>query len=242
MKKLSYFILPVFFFGFIYFMFFNQIFQWKTFKTDTENRELSKFPSMNVNKLDDYPSQFDTYLNDNFTFRPPFLNAYHSYKFNMGISPNIQDVIVGRNGHLFLAQKDQGIYEGKFDFNKTKLDSLLNIWQIRNEYFKSKNLDYYLLIAPNKHHVYPEYLPIGYREKNKNRTLIFKDFFEQQFPSKLIYSLNALLENKEYAYFKHDNHWTNKGGFVAYKQFLELIRKNDKSIKSLSNAYAKQKG
>lgn len=228
MKKLNYLILPVFFFGFIYYLFFNQIFQWKTYQIDSENRTLAAFPKFNVNQLDKFPREFDTYLDDNFTFRAPFLSFYHDLKFQMRVSPNRNDVLVGTNGHFFIAQKDQEIFIGKHDYTVERIDSMMNIWEIREEYLKSKNISFYWLVAPNKHHVYPEYLPFTHKERNGNRTLILQTRFNQQFPSKFIYPLNAMINHKEkqYAYFKQDNHWTNKGAFIAYEELMKKL-KND---------------
>lgn len=235
MKKLNYLILPVFFFGFIYFMFFNQIFQWKTHQTNSENRTLAAFPEFNVNQLDKFPNEFDTYLDDNFTFRVPFLDFYHELKFQMQISPNKNDVIIGSNGHFFIAQKDQQTFSGKFNYTGETLDSMINIWKIREEYLKTKNIPFYWLIAPNKHHVYPEYLPIGYNEKNRNRILTLQDRFDQKLPSKLIYPLDAILKHKEKesAYFKQDNHWSNKGSFIAYEELMKALKKDFPEVKML---------
>ena len=235
MKKLNYLILPVFFFGFIYFMFFNQIFQWKTYQIDSENRALAVFPEFNVNQLDKFPHEFDTYLDDNYTFRAPFLGLYHDLKFRMGISPNRNDVLIGTNGHFFMAQKDQKVFIGKYDYTTERLDSMISIWEIREEYLKSKNIPFYWLVAPNKHHVYPEYLPIGYREKNRNRTLALEERFNKRFPSKLIYPLDVMLEHREKqdAYFKQDNHWSNKGAFIAYEELMKTLKKDFPALKML---------
>lgn len=235
MKRLNYLILPVFFFGFIYFMFFNQIFQWKTYQINSENRVLAVFPEFNVNQLDKFPHEFDTYLDDNFTFRVPFLNFYHDLKFQMGISPNRNDVLIGTNGHFFIAQKDQETFIGKYDYTEERLDSMINIWKIREEYLKSEKIPFYWLVAPNKHHVYPEYLPLGYNEKNKNRTLTLQDKFNRQFPLKLIYPLDVIVKHKEKqeAYFKQDNHWSNKGALIAYEELMNALKKDFPELKTL---------
>lgn len=235
MKKLNYLILPVFFFGLIYYLFFNQIFQWKTHQTESENRMLAVFPELNINQLDKFPREFDTYLDDNFTFRVPFLNFYHELKFQMKVSPNKKDVLIGKNGHFFIAQKDHEIFSGKFNYTEEKIDSMINVWEIRKKYLKEKNILFYWLIAPNKHHVYPEYLPPGYSEKNRNRILSLQDRFNKQFPSKLIYPLDAIVKHKDKrsAYFKQDNHWSNIGAFIAYEEVMKSLKNDFPEIKML---------
>lgn len=234
MKKLNYLILPVFFFGFIYFMGLNQLFQWKVYQTTSENRTLAKFPEFNVNQLDKFPNEFDAYLDDHFTFRAPFLNAYHELKFRIGVSPNKNDVIIGTNGHFFIAQKDQEVFMGKHDFTPSRLDSLTGIWKIRETYLDSLEIAYYWVVAPNKHHVFQEYLPLTYKEKTRNRTLVLKEHFDKKFPGKLIYPLDALLNdrNKQDVYFKQDNHWTNKGALIAFGELMKEMKKEDPSLKA----------
>lgn len=237
MKKINYLILPVFFFGFIYFMFFNQIFQWKTYETKAEKRALAKRPSIHLNQLDKFPSEFDAYLNDNYTFRVPFMNSYHELKFRMRVSPNINDVIIGTGGHFFVAKKDQKVYRGKYAFTRAKMDALMNIWEIRNRYLSAEGISFYWLAAPNKHHVFPEHLPLGYKERTRNRTLVLQERFNSRFPSKFIYPLDALLhhEDKPDTYYKQDNHWTDKGAFIAFLELMKVMKKDDPSLKTVKN-------
>lgn len=233
MKKLNHLILPVFFFGFIYFMGLNQLFGWKVHQTKSENRTLAPLPQFNINKLDKFPSEFDAYLEDNFTFRAPFLDAYHELKFRMRVSPNKNDVIVGKNGHFFIAQKDQEILMGKHPFTPGQLDSIAAIWKVREAYLNSKGINYYWVVAPNKHHVFPEFLPLANREKTQNRTLVLQNDFDKHFPGKLIYPLNALLKDKQNTYFKQDNHWTNKGAFIAFEELINVMKEDDPSLQEL---------
>jgi len=236
MRKINYLILPVLFFGFIYFMFLNQYFKWKVYKNKSENRTLAKFPEFNVNKLDKFPEEFDAYLNDNFTYRGLFLGAYHEAKFVMGVTPNIQDVIVGSNGNYFLAYPDQKIYSGEYFFDKKKLRLLEAEWRKKQRYLDSKDIPFYWLVAPNKHHVYPENLPMGIYEKGKNRSIVLKAHFDKTFPLTVVYPLNEMLalKDKQYAYYKQDNHWAQKGAFIAYQEVMKLMHRRDASIRYLS--------
>lgn len=97
MKKIKLLILPVLFFGFIYFMFFNQIFAWKVYKSDAENRSMAEFPELDIYHLDDYPENFNAYIDDNYSFRALYVEFYHDLMFQLGVSPDQEKVLVGTN-------------------------------------------------------------------------------------------------------------------------------------------------
>ena len=234
MRKINYLLLPLFFFGFIYFMFLNQMFKWKTFENNAENRALAARPKLDLKRLDAFPAQFDAYLNDNFTFRAPFLHFYHELKYKMKISPNDKDVIIGKNDQLFLAQKDQELFEGKHYFDEKKLKEFKKIWTARKEVLDSLQVPFYWLVGPNKHHVYPEDLPVGIVEKTANRTVILEKYWSRVLGDQLIYPLDELIRNKHYAYFKNDNHWTQKGAYIAYRELMKTIQKHDPSVKRIT--------
>ena len=234
MKKANYLILPLLFFGFIYFMFLNQIFGWTAFKNNSENRSLAKFPAFNINKLDKYPEKYDAYLNDNFTFRALFLDAYHETKFQMGISPNAENVLIGSNGHFFLADLDQEVYEGQHYFDEKDLASLENVWKQKRDFLSKRNIPFYWLIAPNKHHVYADELPMGIYEKKKNRSLLVKGFLDKKFPNKIIYPLPTLIAHKEFAYFKQDTHWSEEGAYYSYLELMKTMKKENVSLKHIT--------
>lgn len=235
MKKWSYYILPLFFFGFIYLMFFNQIFGWKEYKNEDENRKLAEFPTVYFKHLDQYPGQFDDYLQDNYTLRAPFLKAYHEWMFQLGISPDADKVLVGKNDQLFLAEKDLDAFKGRRAFNAKRLDSLRVKFDEKAAYLSQKNLPFYWLICPYKLHVYPEDLPIGVRERGGNRSIQIQTYLSKYYPEKIAYPLEQIVENKKDAYFKYDNHWTEKGAFYAYLEVMELMKKGHPSLVVLTS-------
>lgn len=235
MKKIHLLILPVFFFGLIFFFFFNQIGQWITFKQTDENRNFSQMPALRINRLDDFPEGYDAYLKDNFTFRVPFLKAYHELKYSMHISPHPEKALIGTGGHLFLSEKDQEVYSGMRSFGKPQLDSMGRIWQERKAYFGQKDIPFYWFIAPFKHHVYEKNLPLNVYEYKGNRSRILESYFAQKQPGLIIYPLTELKSaaGKELLYFKLDNHWNKKGGWIAYQALMQALRKADPALKTM---------
>jgi hypothetical protein len=216
-------------------MFFNQIFQWFDYKNTSENRALAKFPKANYKQLDKYPGEFDAYLQDNFTFRAPFLKAYHELMFKMDISPDPQRVIIGSHDHLFHAGTDLLVYENKYPFDKKKLHQLYLIVKEKEDYLNQKNIPSYWLICPFKLHIYDDYLPFNVHERGGNRSLKAIKYLSKYYPQLIIYPLDVIKKDKDEAYYKYDNHWTQKGAYYGYKELMKVIQRNNPAIKALSS-------
>lgn len=226
MKKFKLILLPILFLGGIYFLFFNQIFGWFDSKSNDENRKFADLPALYFKHLDPYPHQFDTYLQDNFRFRVPFLNMYHKLFFHLQISPNPEQVLIGKSGQLFMAGKDLASFQEKDDFTSRRLDTLEQNLRIKKEYLDARKIPFYWLICPYKLHIYTEDLPDGIRERGKNRSQQIKTHLSVSFPGQIIYPLSVLRQQRKNAYFKYDNHWTEKGSYYAYLELMKAIKAN----------------
>lgn len=126
-------------------------------------------------------------------------------------------------------------YQGKNAFTPKRLDTLNKIWTDRNHFFKEKQIKYYWLIAPNKHSIYPELLPFIHTSNAPNRSLILKDFFNPKFDNRLVYPLKEILNDKEKAFYVNDNHWTEKGGYLAYQVVMNRIQQDFPDLQILTD-------
>lgn len=234
-KRLSLIILPVVFLGITYFLFFNQQARWVTFTQTSENRQLDTFPGIKLAKLDAFPKDFESYLNDRFTFRKPFLDVYHRLKFNMHISPHPDKVIIGDDNWLFFGMEEQQVYTGGLPFYEPQLDSFRNIWRERLQFCAQHQAAVYWLIAPSKQRVYSEYLPIHTSRHHENRTLKLMKMLNRSYPGFATYPLSSLLKAKGNTnlYFKLDNHWNSAGAYVGYCELMQLIRQGHPEITAL---------
>jgi alginate O-acetyltransferase complex protein AlgJ len=234
-RRISLLILPVLFLGSIYFLCLNQWGHWITFPETAENRQRDTLPDLNPAKLDNFPQEFESYLDDQFTFRKPFLDVYHHLKFKMHISPYPDKVLVGTDNWLFLGQQEQLVYEGKYPFYQPQLDSFRNIWGERLRFCEEHHASAYWLIAPAKQRVYSEHLPINTRRDKENRTLKLMAMLNRTYPGLASYPLYTFLRLKESSnlYFKLDNHWNSTGGYLGYSALMTLIRREHPEVVAL---------
>lgn len=178
-------------------------------------------------ELNEYPRSVEDYINDYFGFRTSLirLNSVGRYLFNISGSP---EVLIGKDGWLYLARPpilDQ--HRGLNNFSENELQRVLQMLSSIRQYLEVRDIPVIFTIVPNKHTIYPEYLPsylrkIGdspldqiSRELERSHVIDFVDLRPILFNAKV----------KEQIYYKTDTHWNLKGAFYAYQILMQEIKK-----------------
>ncbi len=201
------------------------------FKRENENRNFCDTLNLNIAKLDNFPTDFDNYFNDNFSLRTPLLKVFHKIKFNIfNIPPDRNDLVMGNDGWYFLGGLDKRIYEGRENFSNEELESFKNLWNERLSYLNTKNIKTYWLICPTKYQVYSDKLPNNVRKSpTENRTTILSKYLLKNSPEIEIINPITFLSSKKSLgplYFKLDNHWNNRAGFEISQLLLSVMQQD----------------
>ncbi len=197
---------------------------------NTENRNKAPLPKFNIDLLDPFPSQFDSYFSDNHNFRGELLSLNSKFKYNiLKISPN-KSIVEGKNGWLYLA-KYLDSYVSKRLLTNIELDSLKSIFEYRSGWLKKKGIKHYLAIVPNKPQIYPEFLPSFINKKNSTtKTEQLIQALDGIPNLNVIYLKDTLLSAKENApfnlYYKTDQHWNEYGALVGFSKIISEIKKD----------------
>jgi peptidoglycan/LPS O-acetylase OafA/YrhL len=84
-----------------------------------------------------------------------------------------------------------------------------------------------LIVGPNKSSIYPEYLPLDLKPSAKKYSSFFLDEL-LDVPNLTVYNptddLLRLKISNGILYWMTDTHWNNKGAFLAYSGFSELLK------------------
>ena len=201
-----------------------------TEKLANENRLTASWPAFGLltTSVTTYTSQVNAFFEDRFPIRQQLLDFYarlYFYVMQTGIG---NDVIIGDDEWLFLADTDildnaRGITpletEGALDWVKKA--------QIINDTVNNYGGQFLVVIIPDKAQVYPEHLPediIYQREGRRADTLV--SALEQ---SNINYLdlLDPLIDAKEQhaspIYAKTDSHWSFVGALDAYQFIIEKL-------------------
>lgn len=212
------------------------------FERKNENRTFHDTLIINVNRLDAFPKDCDTYLSDNFEFRTPLINAFHEIKRSIfHVSPHPENVIIGYNGWKFMAQREIDIYTGKSNFTEEQLKEFNQEWNYRMGFLDSLGISSFWVICPMKHYVYGEHLPFNFNYyAGEARVDQLAKSLSKTFPRLIVNPKQALIKAKNKGvkvYYKNDNHWNLKAGEIVAKQIVARLKTQfpNKQIDSPSN-------
>ena len=204
MRKLT--IILLFIISLLTLMFY--IFPKKSF-SEIENRFLSTNPSLTFDKLisGEYMEKEEKYIQDNFPFRDAFMYIKTFIYKLVGIS-KINGVYLGNDGYL-LDEYDNIDY--KDELIKT-INSFVN---------KNKDVNYNIMLLPNKISIYDDKLPKNVSLINQNEEIdsIYKNL---SISNKInMYDIFKKEKDKHDLYYKTDHHWTMYGAYLAYQEYCK---------------------
>jgi alginate O-acetyltransferase complex protein AlgJ len=201
---------------------------------DTENRELADPPSLALTDLRRLIPSTESYLSDRFGLRTTLIRWNSILRISLlGVSP-IPSVVVGKDGWLFYRSEvladgnSLNDHRGTIPLSDSELAKLWKRIQDNHRVFSQMGLPYLVVIAPNKHTLYSEYLPNQMCPfRSPTRLQQFSDFLSRQ-PSarSLVLDLRGpLLEAKAKhpVYWKTDSHWNSYGAYIGYREIMERL-------------------
>ena len=187
-----------------------------------ENRTLAAWPHFqwDVASLRALPEQLTRYFEDHFAFRVRLVRWQAIVRLRaLGVSPSTS-VIKGRDGWLFYA--DDGAMEDYAEappFTDAELEVWRNTLQDTSDWLRAERITYLFVIAPDKHVIYPEYMPETIRRAAISRIDQLVSDLRQHSTVRVVDLRQALLaaKTRERLYHRTDTHWNDRGAFVGYQ-------------------------
>lgn len=204
-----------------------------------EFRTLKEYPKLEYTNIMNFNKEYELYFNDHAFFRKELLITKLMLDFKVFKSMINEYWLLGKYEWIFLHTHENIIYDfiGTYLFTEQELENAKNtLIEFRNK-LKSKNIDFVLMVCPEKNVVYPEYMPSYIKRKSiKNSTDQFVEYMKKNTDINIVYPKNILLNyKKEYElYYKFSDftHWNNVGGYVG---FQELMKSIDLEVPPLEN-------
>ncbi|WP_420603491.1 alginate O-acetyltransferase AlgX-related protein [Flagellimonas sp.] len=197
-----------------------------------EKRTLTPKPEFKLSE--EYPQEYEAYFNDNFGLRNYLINwggAYRTKLFRSSMHPEL--VKFGKNDWLFYNRVQGKIFKSYTNSNLLSKDTLNRVvakWEKNKKRYNGKGIKYFLTFWPNKHTIYPEYLPGTMNAQIKDTISrvdqILNYLKDTKSPIMLFDPRPALMEGKKrnQLYHKFDTHWNDLGAFLGYQAFFNANR------------------
>jgi hypothetical protein len=144
-------------------------------------------------------------------------------------------LIDGKNGWLFLHNDSNGVvlqHTGLRQFTGGELILWRRTLEMRDAYCKAHNASYRMVVAPDTHALYPEFLPDDIVPVPHRPIHQLLDHLNNYSNMRLIYPLEAMKEAKEQAFVGQmtDSHWSHYGAFVAYRKLMATFPNDIRSL------------
>ncbi len=195
-----------------------------------ENRSLATFPKFpkSLHETGNFLAQFDTYFNDNFGLRNCYIYLYAFFTQRLlNTSPN-KSVAIGQDGWLFYdnykqLERNAGLYPPFMG----EPELWIKLYKLKKDWLESRGIKYYIVIAPDKSTIYPEYLP---KYQGNRKTSVVDTIIKLGVKENLnfIDLRNTLLnaKSKSLLYCLTDTHWNPIGSLVTSQYLYSKFKIN----------------
>ena len=195
-----------------------------------EKRAPAKKPELKTESLHsvrEFLAGWEKYFSDHFGFRKRLIRWEHRWKRDLFKESTLSDVIVGRDGWLFFGG-DRMIehYRGTRLFTDEALAKWKKLLETRRDWCQQRGIKYIFVVVPDKHTIYPEYLPEWMtRVGNETKLDQFVAYMRKNSTVPVLDLRDCLLKAKEQkrVYQFTDSHWNFFGAFVAYQELVKEL-------------------
>lgn len=205
-----------------------------------ENRQLATFPIISETNILSFPKNFENYFNDNFGLRKYLIKANNMIYIDLLSFSSNTKVVLGKDDWLYFAGENEALYNYKKKHTEEELKLYFNILENRTESFAEQGTHYYMIIAPNKQSIYPEYMPEYLQKLNENSEYDqISEYFSNNSLNINIDVKKALLKEKQkgnLVFYKTDTHWNDYAAFIAYQEIMIKFEKRYPELKPMSLA------
>ena len=204
-----------------------------------ENRRMAEWPGLpkSWHGLQDYAGGLEAYYNDHFGCRKCLVQWHNKLKWSLFREKIAGDVrlLPGKDGWLYYTEGDMvDHYTGELQFTPEQLHDWQVLLEKRRDWLAKRGIKYLFVVAPDKHTIYPEYLP-DWIKKVRPQTKLdqFIAYMQEHSTVPVLDVRDVILAAKKNhpVYMRTDTHWNDIGAFVAYQKLVESMARQLPALK-----------
>lgn len=174
-----------------------------------------------------FPQTYSNYFNDHYRLQAQYVDAFHSIRLRVMREKEFPNVLIGKEDWLYYTGENNiRDFECTSPFTRKELDSLFERLQGWHNWLSAMGVDFYLVIAPNKETVVPQYLPdgIGTNWSTCRINQVMKTLADTPVQALDLREplLAAAVESQ--VYHRTDTHWNDTGALIAVSEIIKLIQ------------------
>ena len=177
----------------------------------------------------DFPPAFSAYFEDHHLLHQQLVDALINFRFHFLRETVFPNVLIGKEDWLYYTGENNiADYECTSPFTSSELQSIrLRILEW-NDQLARRGIKFYVVFAPNKETIYPQFLPDRVIPGAKS-CRIDQVMWELQSTQLSVLDLRDSLKSEALdtqVYHRTDTHWNAAGALLASREILSMI-KND---------------
>jgi len=231
--------LIVLFIALLWIPLFDSVFRFDPSPAPNEKRALAEFPEFSFQPAAwrDYLTGLEQYYNDHFGFRKTLLRWEHKWKRGLFRESSVTEAMIGRDGWLYLARG--GMVDnmlGNLSYNDAQLAAWRQVFRTRRDWCAARGIAYQLVIAAEKHSVYPEHLPTWIPAARKTDQIGQLVAYLKTNSTVPVLDLREPLRHAKtnlLTFHVTDTHWNDYGAFIGYEALLNALTRQRPEIKPL---------
>jgi alginate O-acetyltransferase complex protein AlgJ len=175
-----------------------------------------------------FPKGFAGYFQFNFGYRTNLISM-HTKLVGEALHGRVsKKVLEGKDGWLFLAEAGTiEDYRGLRPLSEKELERWRQTVESRHDWLTARGIHYVFVVCPDKHTIYPEYMPDRVtRVQPQTRLDQFIRYMQDHSHLEIIDLRPALwsLKKERLCYQPQESHWNDVGAFVGYQQIAACLR------------------
>ncbi len=194
----------------------------------SEKRELLEWPkSWDIGDLDELPEELEAYYSDHFGFRNALIWLNGRLRRLTGANPLDTRVVIGKSDWLYLNSGElMDDRRAVLLYSEDALEQRARTLVRRQRQLSEMGIRYLYVVAPDKHSIYPEFLPDRVRQANGfDRTQQLIEYLRDNTDLELVDLRRDLLAAKpeRQLYNSNDTHWNEYGAYIAYRSVQQRV-------------------
>ena len=199
----------------------------------SENRLLAPLPSRpeNIARLKIFLAGCEAYFDDHFGCRRVLVMWHNKLKWSLFRESNARSVLVGTDGWMFLSSGQMiEHFHGALQFTEKQLNDWQKLLEHRRDWLARHGIQYIFVLAPDKHSIYPEYLPAWLKDLGgRTKADQFVAYMKAHSTVEVLDLRPLLLAAKKSApvYLKTDTHWNQFGAFITCEDVIQTLAQRE---------------
>jgi hypothetical protein len=175
-------------------------------------------------------ADWETYFNDHFGCRKTLVNWHNRLKWQFFQDKNANNVLVGTGGWIYMSEKRMvDHFRGTLQLTEPELQGWQKLLERRRDWLAARGIKYIFVLAPDKHSVYPEFLPAWLKDLGgRTKADQFFDYMKAHSTVEVFDPRPLLRAAKKTApvYLQTDTHWNQLGAFLACEEVIRRLGQN----------------